>query len=198
MVPLLPSAWVDGLTMVFDASPWGGGGFVSRHGEPVTWFATTWNDVDRQHLGVRHADHRDQALVETYVVLLGVRFWARLWCEEPSVIRVRSGSMAALGSFDRGRSTRSPAIKKVLKELALTVALSPTGLRFRFKHLAGDRNQWSDSLSRLSQPGSGARVPAPLLACPRTAVEERGSGWWLTEGVPEEVVGDVMGIEEAA
>ena len=148
-------------------------------------------------MGVRPADHRDQALVETYVVLLGVRFWAKLWCEKPSVVRVRSDSMAAFGSLFRGRSTRSPAINKVLKELALTVALSPTGLRLRFKHLAGDRNQWTDALSRLSQPCSGARVPAPLLGCPRTAVEDRGSGWWLTEGVPEEVVVDVPGAEEA-
>ena len=198
-VPLQPSAWREGLTMVFDASPWGGGGFVARAGVPVSWFATAWGDVDREKLGIRVADHRDQALVETFVALLGIRVWANLWSGEPTIVRVRTDSMATLGSIDRGRSTRSPAVNKVLKELAITVATSPTGLRFRLQHLPGERNQWCDALSRLAQPGAAARVPAPLLGCPRAGVEERGDGWWITDGVAEEVLegmfGDVRTVE---
>ena len=79
-------------------------------------------------------------------------------------------------------------MNRILKELALETALTSTGLRLTFKHLKGSRNEWADALSRLSQPGSGARVPAPLLSCRRTDVEQRTRTWWRTEGMAEEVM----------
>ena len=130
-------------------------------------------------------DHRCQSLVELYSILIAVRAWAPRWAEIPSMLLVRSDSMAAIGGLQRGGTTRSTHVNRVLQEMAITLACSPTGLRLRFKHLPGDRNQWADALSRLSQPGSGARVPAPLQACERTEVEERGAQFWITGAVPE-------------
>ena len=110
------------------------------------------------------------------------------WAKKPANIAVKSDSMAALGSLERGGATRNQAINLILKEMALEVVLSPSGLRLSFKHIRGAHNEWSDALSRIHQPGSGARVPAPLLACPRTEVDDRGPGWWRMAAVPEDVM----------
>ena len=182
--------------MVFDASPFGAGGFVSQRGTPCGWFATTWGEGDAIRPGVRFGNHRDQALAELYSILLGLRAWTSLWTTVPTRVLIKSDSLAALGPLEKGRSTRSPGMNLILKEIALVVAVSPTGLRYEPAHIRGDRNQWSDNLSRLGQPGSGARVPAPLLACPRASVENRvEDGYWLTAGVPAEVLqGEDVGM----
>ena len=185
---LNPALSEFGLTLILDASPWGAGGFVADKGEPLEWFATTWSDVDVEMLKLRKGDHRDQALFETYAVLIGARFWAHLWQKRPSTVTVKSVSMAALGALQRGGATRNAGMNRILKELALETALTSTGLRLTFKHLKGSRNEWADALSRLGQPGSGARVPAPLLSCRRTDVEQRTRAWWRTEGMAEEVL----------
>ena len=186
-LPLNPAVWEHGLTMVFDASPWGAGGFISRAGVPEAWFSTAWGPSDTERLGLRVGDHRDQALAEAYSILIGVKFWSDRWCRTPTVAIIKSDSKAALGAMERGGTTRSASINAVLKELSLVIAVAPSGLRLWFKHLAGAQNQWADSLSRIAQPGAGARVPAPLLSCTRTAVEERGAAFWRTAGRAEEV-----------
>ena len=63
------------------------------------------------------------------------------------------------------------------------------------QHIRGERNAWCDALSRLAQPGSGARVPPPLAGLPRTAAPPRGPTDWVTldlqEGeYPKEAAGD--------
>ena len=194
-VLLNPSAWRFGNTIVLDASPWGGGGFLSVDGVPSAYFYTEWGPEDVASLGITIGDHRCQALVETFVVLVAVRAWASKWAAQPTSVYGRSDAMAAIGAVERGGSTRSTAVNKVLKELALETALSRTGLRIRLRHIKGDRNQWADALSRIHQPGSGARVPAPLLACELTPLAPRDETWWKTAGVPEEVL-DGVGTEE--
>ena len=63
-----------------------------------------------------------------------------------------------------------------------------SGLRLTFKHLPGENNEWADALSRLAQPGAGARIPAPLLGVARTPVEERGASFWITGNAPSEIL----------
>ena len=188
---LNPAAWRYGNTIVLDASPWGGGGFLSVNGSPSAYFYTEWGPEDVESLGIAIGDHRCQALAETFVVLVAVRAWAPRWASQPTSVYGRSDAMAAIGAVEKLGSTRSVAINKVLKELALVMALAPSGLRVKLQHIRGDRNQWADALSRIHQPGSGARVPAPLLGCERTRLDTRSSAWWRTAGVPEEVLAGV-------
>ena len=75
----------------------------------------------------------------------------------------------------------------LLQEFALALACSTESLRLRYKHVPGARNEWADALSRLTQPGSGARVPGPLRGIPPTEVPERTAGWWLLEGPRDRV-----------
>ena len=185
---LNPALWQHGNTVVLDASPWGGGGFLSVKGEPVTWFSTAWTAEDCRRLDIVIGDHRHQAVVEAYAILIGVRFWLQRWSIAPTVVLVKSDSIAALGSMERGGTTKNASLNLLLKELALVIATVPTGLRLSFRHLPGARNEWADALSRVAQPGSGACIPPPLLACKRTGVEARGDAFWITGQVPEEAV----------
>ena len=82
----------------FDASPWGYGGVLFYRGRAVRCFAEAISDEDVQRLGVKIGESCSQAILETMVVLVGVRAWApllgcRRWC-----VRVRSDSQAALGA----------------------------------------------------------------------------------------------------
>ena len=191
------AAWEFGNVIILDASPWGGGAFLSERGIPQAYIHTAWGDLDTAALNFRIGDHRCQAVVETYIVLIAVRAWSHRWSTAPTNIRGRSDSMAAIGAVERGASSRSVAVNRILQELALEVALSPTGLSISLRHIRGEVNEWADALSRLTQPGSGARVPAPLLACEHTQLEDRGPSWWRMAQDPEKVLegmgeGDVV------
>ena len=59
--------------MVFDASPWGAGGFLVVDGKFVSWFATKFDDVDEKAIGIRFGDSASQQAAEALAVLLGVR-----------------------------------------------------------------------------------------------------------------------------
>ena len=174
--------------MYLDASPWGGGAFLSDSSGPVAWLATTWGKEDEEHLGLRVGDHRDQALVELLVIVIAARVWAPLWAKTPTMLTTRSDSIAALGALEKGASARSSAMNYLLQEFTLLLATSFEDLRLRYKHVPGRRNEWADALSRLPQPGSGACVPGPLRAIAPTAVPTRGPGWWLLEGPKQRVV----------
>ena len=110
--------------------------------------------------------------------------------------------MATIGAFTKNRS-RSAAINSIVREAALDIAGSVHGFLLVLRHLAGERNQWADALSRLMEPGSGMVVPGPLRALPRREVAPRTAGWWRAGGVEAELEavrdeGAENGPEEAA
>ena len=98
----------------------------------------------------------------------------------------RSDSMATIGAVAKLRS-KSKAMNAIIRELALDMATSVHGFTLVLRHLAGDRNQWADALSRLMEPGSGMVVPGPLRALPRREVADRGAEWWKAGGVMSEM-----------
>ena len=65
--------------MVFDASPWGAGGFLVVDGKFVSWFATKFDDVDEKAIGILFGDSASQQAAEALAVLLGVRAWLPIW-----------------------------------------------------------------------------------------------------------------------
>ena len=162
----------------------GGGGFLAGPGGAVAYLSTAWGKEEEQALGMRVGSHRDQALAEVLIVLVAVRAWRPVWALRPCRLQVRSDSTAAIGAVRKMRS-KIAAINAVVRELALTVATSPTGLCINLRHLLGARNAWADALSRLAEPGSGAVVPGPLRSLPRAELEVRGEGWWKAGGVKE-------------
>ena len=159
---------------------------MSLRGSPLAWISSAWAQDDTEVVGLRIGDHRDQALCELLAAVVAIKAWARQWGRQPTMLRLKADSMAALGAMEKG-SSKNQGMNFVMKEFMLVVAAAGDGLRLRYRHLPGARNEWADSLSRLMQPGSGAKVPGPLRAVPRTPAPARGSSWWLVKGEPEEV-----------
>ena len=151
------------------------------------WFSTPWGEDDVRTLGVVVGSHRHQATFEALAVLVAIRAWAHMWAGANTVVRGKSDSMATIGAVGKLRSG-SRAINAIVREVALDMSAHPTGFALELQHLAGDRNQWADALSRLMEPGSGAVVPGPLRALRRREVAERGASWWRAGGVEAEVV----------
>ena len=50
--------------MVFDASPWGAGGFLVVDGKCVSWFATKFVEVDEKAIGIQFGDSASQQVAE--------------------------------------------------------------------------------------------------------------------------------------
>ena len=82
--------------MVFDASPWGAGGFLVVDGKFVSWFATKFDDVDEKAIGIRFGVSASQQAAEALAVLLGVRAWLPIWVNALPILEVKSDSVAAM------------------------------------------------------------------------------------------------------
>ena len=171
--------------LIFDASPWGYGGFLSMHGRYVSWFSEAITQEDRDRFGITPGECRHQALVECISILIGVRLWLPVWADRSTVVRVRSDSQAALQAMGK---LRSPCqhINEVIRELALDLAEGRYHINVG-QHIAGDLNTIADALSRLHQPGSKYQVPAVLMQVPRAVPPRRDLGWWEAAADPDGV-----------
>ena len=162
--------------IVTDASPWGLGGFILVCGLPFAWFSEELSAEDIARFGIIVGNPKWQALVENLALLVAVRMWLPLWKPGRLGICLRSDSMAALGAWKKERSS-SPDINAVVREMSLDLA----EWKYNFdslEHLPGKLNDWADSLSRLQQPGSDARIPRELIQVRRFQPQSRGDSWW--------------------
>ena len=143
--------------MVFDAYPWGAGGFLVVDGIFVFWFATKFDDVDEKAIGIQFGDSASQQVAEALAVLFGVRAWLSIWLKGLPILEVKSDSVAAV-TVVASMHTRSPQVAVVARELALT--LSESCVRPQVvKHTPGVANKLADILSRRFQPGVHFVVP---------------------------------------
>ena len=85
--------------------------------------------------------------------------------------------MAALGAVASG-SSPARAINIICREMALDLAEGRYQVEL-LAHLPARFNGLADCLSRLEAPGPDAKeFPEELKEVPRSALEERGPGWW--------------------
>lgn len=166
-----------------DASPWGLGGTLEVSGRVMAFFADRVTQADVDALGVAVGESRSQAVLETLALAVAVREWLPEWGKERTVVEVRSDSVAALGAVVAGGSGK-PVINKIVREIALDVAMSRYGVDFA-SHLPGKENVLSDQLSRLHEPGGARHIPAALRSVRQTVPRERGASWWEAAGGPE-------------
>ena len=69
----------------------------------------------------------------------------------------------------------------MMMELSLTIAALNYDLDIIGEHIPGVDNKWTDSLSRLAEPGANAAIPEVLLPLPCPVAPPRVAAWWLTE-----------------
>ena len=157
--------------MVFDASPWGAGGFLVMDGKFVSWFATKFDEVDEMAIGIRFGESASQQVAEALAVLFGVRTWLPKWLNKVPILEVKSDSVAAM-TMVASMHTRSPQVAVVARELALT--LSESCVRPQVvKHTPGVANRLADVLSRRFQPGVQFVVPQAFDGVPEVSIQPR-------------------------
>ena len=156
MVRELPLSTFRGLgpqlTMTFDASPWGAGGYLSVDGTPVSWFTSQFTSLDEELLRTPFGGCESQQVAEAMAVLIGVRLWLGHWRGLKPVLAVRSDSVVALSMLARMKVS-GVGMGIVGRELALTLAEAS----FRPQvcaHLPGLSNKVADALSRQFQISS--------------------------------------------
>ena len=170
--------WMQGPTLriTCDASPWGLGATLEVEGRFEAYLTDALTSEDAKGLGFVIGSCKAQAIVETLALAVALRTWLPSWSAARAVVRARSDSQAALGALKKGASG-SPAINRIVREIALDIALSKYGVDF-VEHVRGKDNDVADDLSRLDEPGAGRKVSWVLEKCRRSPVQARDAQWW--------------------
>ena len=173
------------ITMSFDASPWGAGGFLQINGSLVSWFATKFCKVDEEAINIVFGTSSSQQVAEALAILFGLRMWIARWSGHAPRLKVRSDSVTALSLVARMRSN-SPQMSVVARELALTRASSCIRPSL-VEHTPGVANKLADALSRRFQPGTDFLVPEALVDVPECNVLFRTPEYYRTIGGLEQI-----------
>ena len=134
------------VSMCFDASPWGAGGFLMIDGVLQSWFTTAFTEVDEQAVGLAFGSSTCQQVAEALAILFGLRAWLSAWQDKAPRFEVRSDSVTALSMVAR-MQTSSPHVGVVAREVALTLSCAcvrPCVIA----HTPGVANKLADTLSR--------------------------------------------------
>jgi hypothetical protein len=154
-----------------DASPFGMGGILYRHGLPFAWCAVEWDDTDRGVLKAEAGSAAWQAEWELLALLIAIDTWLpRLRCEP--VCLVQTDATAALYNTIR-MAGRTPAMNALAAEVALR--LESAHVSAVAEHISGTLNFHCDALSRLAQ---GAAVPQMLQAIQRDVPKPRTAAFF--------------------
>ena len=84
------------MTMSFDASPWGAGGFLMVNGVLRSWFTTSFTLIDEHAVGQGFGTCEAQQVAEVLAILFGLRVWLSAWDGKAARLEVRSDSVTAL------------------------------------------------------------------------------------------------------
>jgi hypothetical protein len=168
------------VSMCFDASPWGAGGFLIVDGKLQSWFATAFTVVDERAVSLVFGTSTCQQVAEALAILFGLRAWLSAWQDKALRLEVRSDSVTALSMLAR-MQTSSPHVGVVAREVALT--LSSACVRpCVIAHTPGVANKLADALSRRYQPGAAWQRPAAVALIAECILAPRDASYYRTCG----------------
>ena len=159
-----------------DASPWGIGAVLYRHGRPVGYYYDSITTIDLNRFRAKLGDSAFLTIWEALAILVALRVW-RDPSHRDARVAIRSDSLGAILATARGASP-NPGINLILRELALEDAEFGSRIHTA-RHIPGMSNDLADALSRMSAPDAHP-LPEALKALPRTPVPTRRREWWLT------------------
>ena len=129
--------------MQFDASPWGGGGFLRYGADIKQHFSCQWTVKDASHLDIKIGEPAGQTFWEYATLLIGLEVWCgRFLTETLAVLGDNTGSLQdALQLKGRG------PLLSLSRELSWRQARH--GWKFTVGHVPSEHNDLADALSRL-------------------------------------------------
>ena len=169
-----------GITIVSDASPWGGGALLWRtfqeyaDNQPAAEYLTVQWDAEHEGMingQVGSPDH--QASWEALAFGIALRTWVT--DKVQGKITIIGDAQGVISNIIAMRS-RAPVINDIIKEIALHLA--PLGLDLLGLHLWAEQNEQADELSRLTGQTAPPEWlhPGTLRATPMM-ITRGGSGW---------------------
>ena len=165
-----------------DASPWGLGAYLAKHGAIVEYFHSSVSIEEASVLGQQIGKCESQQTFEALAVLVALRTWAAHWIGTRSRLRIRSDSVSALVMLLKLKvSGKGPNL--IAREIALDMAeaiYQPEVL----EHVPGITNKICDQLSRLSQPGKEAEFPEQLRGVTCIQITQRQRGYFRAALAP--------------
>ena len=146
---------VRGITMVTDASPWGGGailwptwGAYQRRDVPAAYIQMAWDERREKLISGKIGEPGHQADWEALMMIVAMRTWIDETCR--GAITVVGDAAGVLGDIVAMRA-KSVTVNNLIKELALHLA--PFGLEVQGVHIWSERNAVADALSRVAIGG---------------------------------------------
>ena len=157
-------------TVRCDASPWGFGGILEKHGRPIAWWACGISPEDRRVIPGELGDPAYQAEWELFAILISFVTWGESLCGG-TVACVETDSKAAMYATAK-LSSNTPTMNALAGEIGLRLV----GRCVDLKHISGVSNYEADALSRLYV---GKDVPEHLRAVPRSVPPARNADFFL-------------------
>ena len=164
------------VTMGFDASPWGIGGWLRVDGQIVSYFADGVTTQDQEILHVEVGSSSAQQVLEGLAILVGLRAWRTHWLTSRASLSVQSDNVAALSAVSNMRA-HSLALNCLARELAFDLG-EASFLPDEVLHVPGVCNGLADKLSRKHQPGRTWDLPHVLRQTPAVAPPLRDRRWY--------------------
>ena len=147
-------------SIIFDASPWGGGAVLYEGTRPTAWMTADWTEDLCDRLQVVRGQSAYLAFFEAYTVVASLARWCTPGGRRE--VAVVGDNIAALtvalsrrGRGDLGRLCRELALRQARQDLCIAVG-----------HLATHLKTIADALSRLSAP-EPSRFPEELRGVPQ-------------------------------
>ena len=148
---------VAGVSVQFDASPWGGGAVLRRNEQVVEYFSVKWRRSHAAHLNVVIGKSKFQTFFEFLTLLLALMVWGK---EDPTK------TLAVLGD-NTGALQEAISLSGKGILLAVSRELSWRAVKFGWPyevgHLPSQKNVLADWLSRLHCPEDSASFPTSAL-----------------------------------
>ena len=153
------------ITMVFDASPSGGGavlyvgdqfGQAILHVAPLSYWTRTWTPEDAVIIGHPLGDPAGQARWEALALLIAFTTWLPVIATARGTVAVMGDALGVLQSYFSFRAIDS-IINSIMLEVAVQVA--PLGRDLPAFHIFSEANDIADMLSKMTKH---IHVPACL------------------------------------
>ena len=166
------------LELVFDASPWGLGGFLTdvATGQILQFFADSLTEQDATRFGKPLGEASGQQCWEALAILVGLRLWAPLIEGKQAILRVKTDSKSAIGVVLKMASSCS-VLNGIGAEVVLTLEAHDIQ-DLVASHIPGILNQTADALSRMAQPGVSAGLPESCKGSRRRVVPVRDDAYF--------------------
>jgi hypothetical protein len=140
-----------------DASPFGFGAILFRHGAPLMWLAGSWEKDDLFLFKATIGNPAWQAEWELLAILIALDTWLPLLRGEAACL-LQADATAALHTASK-MAGKTPAMNAMAAEIAMR--LESAQVSWIPEHFKGVLNFECDALSRIAQ---GAAVPARLTS----------------------------------